>query len=336
MSKSTALPAVSVVIPAYYPGPIFNEALASIFNLDYPKNLIEVLVVSVPTDNTVHDLVRQFISETGLNVKLLIVDSNVASVRRNHGIRNSKYNIVLVSDDDIILHKETLTRSIEIISHDGKVAAVAYAVVGDRQGFVDRLYHMKFINARLQNISTATACTIFNKKILEEVGLYREDMGPPLGIHEDWELGSRIRKKGFKLLIDGSIYSTHLYASRPSAPNRTNQAISPKKNLFTSYAVGARRNYKTFFAVMRSSAFSQRLEYSIYFLIPIAILSLLLFSLLYSVLFLGVTLGAIESNSLIEQHYKIFKIRYRLLYPLATVFVRIVRVYLSALFFVIH
>ncbi len=98
MNGPQIFPRISVVIPAYYPGIVLQQTLDSISNIEYPKNRLEVLVVSVPKDLITHNVVRDMASKLELDLKLLVIDSSVLSVRRNLGIQNSKSDIVLTWD----------------------------------------------------------------------------------------------------------------------------------------------------------------------------------------------------------------------------------------------
>ncbi len=160
-------------------------------------------------------------------------------------------------------------------------------------------------------------------------------MGLPNAIHEEWELGSRIRKKGFKVLIDGSIYSDHLAQDtlRAKIRNTTSKESGLKKaNAVKGFSGEAHKNYRTFFIVMKSSPLRQRLEYSIYFGLPLTFLALLFFGIPYFLLMAAATLIFIEMNSLSLGHYRVLNRRERIVFPLIAVFARVIRVYLSILF----
>lgn len=334
-------PLISIVIRTYFREETLAKTLESIANSNYPKNKIEIIVVKDLKDQGAENVVNMFKQKyPEIRTMLLGLSVNSATQARNLGIKHSNGDILGISDDDVIIHPESMKRAITLLNADCKVAAVTFPVMFDTPPIHAEVHHMRFIGTLTKNISAVMPLTFHRKKVLEKVGLYREDMGPPLTIHEDWELGSRLRKNGYTIIIDGTIVQRHLEALRKSIP-KTESGNSPHIGIMTrvkggiaalrSYANSyLRRDYWTFFEVMKSSPVSQQVEYAIYFLMPLIGLTLLptpLYALAYVLLLVFV----VDAHSFIKGYYRVFGPQKRLLYPIILIFVRVVRTYLSVL-----
>jgi len=330
-----------MVIRTYFRERTLAKTLESIVNSNYPRNKIEIIVVKDSKDRGAENVIealKQKYPEVRIILLGLLVNS--ATQAWNLGIKHSNGSIVGVTADDIIIHPESLRRAITLLRSDCNVAAVTFPAMFETPSTNAKAHHMRFIGTLTNDISTVMLLTFYIKKVLEKVGLYREDMGPPLTIHEDWELGSRIRKHGYMIIIDGTIVQRHLQALRKSVPKtelgnsspinvmtRVKQGIAALLAYANSYLT---RNYRTFFEVMKSSPVSQRVEYAIYFFMPLIGLGLLpnpLYVLVYVLLLISV----MDAHSFIKGYYRIFGLRKRLAYPIILIFVRIVRTYLSIL-----
>lgn len=338
-------PLISIVIRTYFREETLAKTLESIANSNYPKNKIEVIVVNDPKDEgavKVVDLLREKHPE--INAQLINLSINSASHAWNLGIRHSSGEIVGVSPDDVIFHPESIRRAVDLLQSNCKVAAVTFTCIFEKQSIMSEVHHMRFIGNLTKSVSTVFLLTFYLKRTLETVGLYREDLGPPVTIHEDWELGSRIRKHGYTIILDGTMVQTHLEQqgkkhsdAKLEKPLRTNLMNKLKKwiTMPSSYADSyLRRNYRTFFVVMKSSPLSQQLEYTFYFFIPLIGLGLFfLVNVFYTLVYILFLVVAIDVHSHVRGYYQVFGHKKRLTYPIMIVAVRVVRMYLSLLGF---
>jgi len=332
-------PLVSIVIRTYFRERTLAKTLESIAESNYPKNKIEIVVVKDLKDQGAKNVVDMFKQKyREINILLLDLSVNSATKAWNLGIRHSNGNIVGVTADDVIIHPESIRYAIAILRADCKVAAVTFPAMFEAPSINAKLHHMKFIGTLTNNISTVLLLTFYKKKILEEVGSYRDDMGLPFTIHEDWELGSRLRKHGYTIIVDGTVVQKHIEALRKNA-SKTEFDNTPQISIMTKAKQGfttlrpyistyLRCNYRTFFEVMKSSPLSQQLEYTIYFLMPLIGLGFFT-KPLYALIYLLFVITIIDAYSFIKGYYKVFSPHERLLYPIILLLVRVVRTYLS-------
>ncbi|WP_460024998.1 glycosyltransferase family 2 protein [Infirmifilum sp. SLHALR2] len=323
---------VSIVIPTYFRPTYLKLLLESVERMDYDLSRVEVIVVRDPADSDAQRAVEEFAERCRCKgVRVLVSEVNSASRKRNMGIVSASTNIVLVVDDDIVLNPETLKRAVELL-WDERVVAVGFPALSPNPSLSEKLHHGRFLGVVVRGVNTVMPVTAFKKDILiNYVGLYREDMGPPSTIHEDWELGSRIRKAGFEVLVDGLTPQVHEPLINPdkeesASSSRSRIKVEGVLKYVKSYI---NKDWRTFFEVMRSSPLSQRLEYAFYFIAPWIFVALLPLSPLHAVLYATALTSATLLYSLLRRYYKMFSPADRVLYPLLLLLARILRTNLS-------
>ncbi len=303
--------------------------------MNYPTDKIEIIVVNDPQDVNSEKVVKLF-RKNHAEINIVIIPSiNNASHAWNLGIQHSHGEIVGVSPDDAIFNPDSVRRAIALMHSNSKIAAVTFTCIFEDQSLMYEVHHMRFIGSLTSSVSTVFLVTFYRKRLIENVGLYREDLGPPTSIHEDWELGSRIRKRGYILMLDGATLQTHLGRNEKKPLNvKAEKSFSIRfknkirKWLFC-YPKYVQSNYKTFFVVMKSSPLTQQIEYTSYFFAPLIGLSLLFLNVFYFLVYIPFLLLVIAVYSNVRGYYRVFGHKKRLTYPILLVAVRVVRTYLS-------
>lgn len=124
-SSPTLLPrekggtAVSVLVAACNEEKVIKEKLESIFNSDYPKDLIEVIVGSDASTDKTNEIVRSF-----PNVQLIEFKGRSGKIKIiNHLKTLAKHDILILTDANVIFDKSTLQ---ELTKHfsDPKIGLV--------------------------------------------------------------------------------------------------------------------------------------------------------------------------------------------------------------------
>jgi cellulose synthase/poly-beta-1,6-N-acetylglucosamine synthase-like glycosyltransferase len=199
--KDPGNPPICIVTRTYFRSETLVKVLDSILALNYPKELIELVLAVDPSDSKVFEVVEKF-KDKNMRLELVIVDVNSADRGRNLGVMRRNSEIVAVVDDDVVLHPEVVNVALRYLL-DRKVAAVGFPAASSRPSLAEKLHHWRFLGLKSVGVSTVMPVTFFRRSALYEVGPYREDMGPPLTIHEDWKLGSRMKRNGYKVLVSG-------------------------------------------------------------------------------------------------------------------------------------
>jgi len=337
---SEDLPEVCVVVRTYQVGPKLEEVLDAVSELDYPRGKVRLVVAATSGDDNAKECLESFrAAHSGVPSELLVIDANSADVGRNAGIRTSDCEYVLVIDDDVVLDHGTLRRLMEVIQGDQSTAAVASPAVDEAPTLAGRLHFGRYLG-RICSAYTVMPCTLFRKSLAEGCGLYREDMGPPFSIHEDWEFGTRLRRHGYRVIVDGQAVSRHLKQQggrvhAGDSPSSTQAKLGGKKGptgrisgYVSSYL---HRGWWSMLQVMKVSPPGQAIEYAGYALIPILLLFLLAFDFRFGLAATAVVLAGTSLYALVRGQYSAYGLERRLSYPIILTSIRSARTYLFLL-----
>ena len=206
-------PFVSIVIISHNEEKNIGDCLKSVISLDYPKEKVEVIVVDSSNDRT-GDIVRLF-----ENVRLITSNSKGFSAKRNLGYRSASYDLIAFLDADCIAPPEWLSKMLPRIMLPevaavgcnaypppdvpffGKCIACLGKPAGGAIGFDSEV---TFLDRGVNYIGSG--CSIFKKKILEQVGGFNERL--PYG-SEDVEISERIRNAHYILEYNSDAFVYH-------------------------------------------------------------------------------------------------------------------------------
>jgi glycosyltransferase involved in cell wall biosynthesis len=95
---------ISLVICTYNRDRYLPEALESIKNQSFDKNLFELIIVDNNSTDSTENISRKFISENpSLNIKYCFEERKGLSFARNRGVGEAEASIITYVDDDVIL-----------------------------------------------------------------------------------------------------------------------------------------------------------------------------------------------------------------------------------------
>ncbi|MDP4039054.1 MAG: glycosyltransferase family 2 protein [Candidatus Pacearchaeota archaeon] len=206
---------VSIVIPCYNAEKTIGQAIESLLRLNYPREMIEIIVVD---DKSTDDSVRIVEEYTGKhsNIKLIKMDKNSggAAEPTNLGVLNAKYNYVSVTDDDSSPEPDALIKMIGFLQDDEKVAAVTCAVMArNSRTFMQKLQNVEYTiiswSRKLLDCVDSVYVTpgpfaLYRKKNLIEVGLFDSK-----NMTQDIEIVWRLLFHGYKarMCLAARVYS---------------------------------------------------------------------------------------------------------------------------------
>jgi glycosyltransferase involved in cell wall biosynthesis len=336
MAETNDFPQVCIVIPTHYRTDKLSRVIQSIQDLDYPKLLNKTIVVANNSDKGTKDYIKRINTKLEKKIEFISVDKTDANIKRNKGIEHCKADYVLLLDDDVVIKENTLKSSMSIIRKNDKIAAIGYPVKSYDPGIHERLHFGRYFG-HITTSNTTMPCTLISRKKIMDSGLFREDMGPPRTIHEDWEMGSRLNRMGYKVLVDGTLVQRHLGKSiEENIQNTTIKSppirlyVNAVKSLKSYINMYLRKHYWSFFEVMKSSPRHQQLEYCIYFLIPLLGLMLITKPFQLMIFMLSIIL-LITINSYSRNYYKLYKFHERIIFPITITVLRVFRIYLAIL-----
>ena len=202
-------PLVNIIIVNFNGKQYLSNCLNSLFNLDYPKNRLGIIVV----DNCSTDGSVDFIKRRYPNVVILKNDINNYARANNLGIRKAKGEYLAFINNDIRVEKDWLIEIIRVMEKKRRVGVAGCKLLFD-DNRIQSSGHVEYPNfywgdrgfkeediGQYENIeevfSVCGAAIIFRKTCLKEVGFFDEDFNLYL---EDLDICFRCARINWKIL----------------------------------------------------------------------------------------------------------------------------------------
>ena len=200
------LPPVTLVVPAYNEGPMIQQAIRSLLELDYPA--YEILIVDDgSTDETYVRAAELEGRYGGVTVRVVSKANGGKANALNTGIALARCPYILCMDGDSRLSRETLRRGMPHFA-DPHVGAVAGNVkVVNRVNLLTKLQALEYIEG-LNMARRAQAFAGVVNIIPGPIGIFRRDMLTRLGGYdtdtfaEDADLTLKILTAGWHVVYE--------------------------------------------------------------------------------------------------------------------------------------
>ncbi len=206
---------VSIVIPCYNEAETIGEAIESLLKLDYPKNMIEIIVVDDRSKDNSAEVVGKYVKKYD-NVRLIVNKRNSggAAEPTNIGVKAAKYKYVAVADADSAPNHDALIKMIGFLQENEKVGGVTCAVMAKHRNlFMEKLQAIEysviaFSRKLLDQVDsvyvTPGPFALYRRKVLIEVGLFDKK-----NLTQDIEIVWRMLKHGYisRMCLDTRVYS---------------------------------------------------------------------------------------------------------------------------------
>jgi len=199
---------VLVVVPVHNGAAHLGRCLDALLSSDFHD--YEIVVV----DDASTDGSAVAARTRGVKVITLAKQSGPAAAR-NYGAAQAGGDLILFIDADVVVRCNTLSRVAATFAQQAEIAAMfgSYDAAPEERNFVSQFknLHHHFIHQRsLAQAQTFWAgCGALRRLAFETVGGFNEQQYPQPSI-EDIELGHRLRRKGFRILLDKELQVTHL------------------------------------------------------------------------------------------------------------------------------
>lgn len=209
------LPKVSIVVTAYLPAskPYLDACIASIKNLEYPKDRLEVLLVCPTWYMPEYDGVRRVVPAYGAYHNPVAVNYGMAQASKD-----SKY--LFMMNDDVILTRQSIGRLVwaagdsdVVLSPISNCDNLGHYQFNFPLGLNDRQYRMEQIEGKLQAMMNAESpfpqgyvfpntlylyANLYPRKVWEKVGGFDEEFKTGF---DDTDWCMRAQRAGVKLAI---------------------------------------------------------------------------------------------------------------------------------------
>ena len=203
------MPLVSIITVNYNGKEFLKDCFDSLYNLDYPVNTLEIIMV----DNSSSDGSLDYVKNHFPAVKIIINDENNYTKANNLGIKAAKGEYIALINNDVRVDKSWLTELIRTITADAQIGAVGSKILF-MDGALQSVGHQEYPNFywgdigfreedkgqynNHQEIVSICGCSVlYRRECLEDVGLLDEDFNMFM---EDIDMGIRCRKKGWGIL----------------------------------------------------------------------------------------------------------------------------------------
>jgi len=201
----------SVIIPLYNCAKTLRRCLHSLLILEYPK-LEVILVDDGSTDNTIKIAEKFIRNYTGKKkITILRQTHKGPAAARNLGIKYSEGEIIFFTDSDCEVPRNWIK---DLLKHfkDRNIGAVGGGVNPSSLSTIYEAFEQKrreiLYGHKKKFLNDLPTCNLaVRKDILLEIGGFDENF--KYASSEDYELCHRIRKLGYKILYDPSIYVIH-------------------------------------------------------------------------------------------------------------------------------
>jgi succinoglycan biosynthesis protein ExoA len=215
---SAAKPFISVVVPIRNEEATIERLTRSLLDQDYPHDRYEILMA----DGGSNDRTRALLSLVDAEARVRVLDNpgRTAPAALNVAIAAAKGEIVTRVDGHSFVAPDYLSRIVAVMDETGESVVggpvLMFADTPFRKALVAALYSRVAVGAvpyrtlqtraYVESLQTGS----FKKAVLDQVGPFDE----ALAVVEDLDMNTRIRKEGYKLLLDPSI--RFWYLPRPS------------------------------------------------------------------------------------------------------------------------
>jgi cellulose synthase/poly-beta-1,6-N-acetylglucosamine synthase-like glycosyltransferase len=202
--KEDSFPGVSIIVPTLNSEPTIDECLRSILEQDYPKHLLEVIVIDGgSTDATIEHAKAH-------PVKVVVSKLNPPAAY-NLVLKDITNKVIGLVDSDAKVEKSWLRKLVKHLD-DPKVAGASGTVETWNKGnLVPRVigYELNYRYQRLPNTveRVATMNLLLKTKVTIEIGGFDE----ALPTQYDTDIGARLAEAGYRIAFDSEAICYHFH-----------------------------------------------------------------------------------------------------------------------------
>jgi glycosyltransferase involved in cell wall biosynthesis len=208
-TAQTSLPFVTVAIGTYNRARWLREALKFLTNQDYPLDRYELIIVDNNSTDDTRSVVESFASAPK-PPKYFFEAKQGSSHARNRAIAESKGEIIVFTDDDVLGHAKWLGRILEPLlmpgnENVGVVGGEVYPIFPDGlpkwlDGQFRPFGYREDMGPLRKHQLPSTANVAIRRSVFDKLGVFRTDLGRlpnRLTAGEDHDLMRRIEAAGY-------------------------------------------------------------------------------------------------------------------------------------------
>ncbi len=203
-------PKVTVIIPTYREARLIWSRLDNIRNQDYPKDLMEIIVIDSGSDDGTAEIVERWASQhEDICLKLIREKERKGKAKAlNHALRYASGDIIVIADADAVWPRNSLKEAVKWLA-DSTVGAVSClkkpmnsGPAGVEEGY--RQYYNVLRVAESKAYSTPIfhgEFAAFRRNLVEKAGGFPTDIGA-----DDSHMAAKIALMGYRAITPETLW----------------------------------------------------------------------------------------------------------------------------------
>lgn len=202
--EEKSLPGVSIIVTTFNSESTIEECLRSILELDYPEQLLEVIVVDGGSIDATTEKAKNY------PVKVVYSQLNPPAAY-NLVLKSVKYDVIGLIDSDAKVEKSWLRKLVRLLNEPKVAGASGTVETWNSESLVPRVigYELNYRYQRLPNTveRVATMNLLLKKDVTMEIGGFDE----ALPTQYDTDIGARLAKAGYTIAFDVEAKCYHFH-----------------------------------------------------------------------------------------------------------------------------
>jgi len=209
-------PFVSIIIPCRNEEKFIEKCLESILNQDYPKERMEILIIDGMSDDKTREIIEAIRNRySNINIRLIDNPKKFVPFALNIGVKESRGEIIVRCDAHSEYSKNYVSRLVYWLEKDKNIGSVGGIWINKprynnpkSKAIAFTLAHQFCVGPNKYRIGTQRPEEVdtvpfgaWRREIFDEIGLFNEKFLRA----EDLELNMRIKKAGYKIILDPEI-----------------------------------------------------------------------------------------------------------------------------------
>jgi len=224
--EEDSLPGVSIIVTTFNSESTIDDCLRSILELDYPKQLLEVIVIDGGSTDATTEHAKAY------PVKLISSQLNPPAAY-NLVLKTVENEIIGLIDSDAKVEKGWLRKLVKHLDNPKVAGASGTVETWNKDKLVPRAigYELSYRYRRLPNTveRVATMNLLLKKKVTLEIGGFDE----ALPTQYDTDIGARLAQAGYRIAFDSEAICYHFH--RPTLRTFFKQQYKYGQNTWKLY-----------------------------------------------------------------------------------------------------
>jgi succinoglycan biosynthesis protein ExoA len=210
----------SVVMPIRNEVAFIRSSLAAVFDQDYPRGLMEVIVADGQSEDGTHDVLQE-IMERHSNLKVIDNPSRIVPTGLNRSIREAKGDVIIRVDGHTLVARNYVSECVAALRRsgadnvggpmraggEGRFGRAVAAATSSQFGVGGARFHYSEEEEWVDTVYMGA----WRREVFDRVGLFDEEMVRD----QDDELNYRLLDRGGRVLLSPRIRSSYTVRGNP-------------------------------------------------------------------------------------------------------------------------